>query len=74
MKIVKTIETSSSKNTRTTCKTHRRHIVEFDQVHRMGRRVHRKTRPIIAKFVQLKKRELVRKAAFTKLKDQTKYM
>lgn len=47
-----------------------RHTVEFHRVHRMGRRVHGKTRPIIAKFVQFKERELVRKSAFTKLKGE----
>lgn len=36
----------------------------------MGRTVHGKTRPIIAKFVQFKERELVREAAFTKLKGE----
>lgn len=47
-----------------------RHSVELHRVHRIGRRVHEKTRPIIAKFVQFKDRELVRKAAFSKLKGE----
>lgn len=34
--------------------------------------MHRKTRPIAAKFVQLKEQELVQKAAFSKLKEQNR--
>lgn len=47
-----------------------RHTGEFHRVHRMGRSVHGKRRPIIAKFVQFKERELVWKAAFTLLKGE----
>jgi hypothetical protein len=47
--------------------------VEFHRVHRMGRRVTGKSRPIVAKFVKFKDREIVWKSAFTKLNgDETK--
>ena len=41
--------------------------VEFHRVHRMGRKIHGKTRPIVAKFVQFKEREIVRKSVYTAL-------
>ncbi|KAK3082855.1 hypothetical protein FSP39_007224 [Pinctada imbricata] len=41
--------------------------VEFHRVHRMGRKIHGKIRPIVAKFVQFKEREVVRKSVYTSL-------
>ncbi|KAJ8314098.1 hypothetical protein KUTeg_008659 [Tegillarca granosa] len=44
--------------------------MEFHRVHRMGRKFNSKNRPIVAKFVNFKDRENVRKAGFTKLKGE----
>ena len=44
--------------------------IEFHRVHRMGRKSDGKSRPIVAKFVQFKEREAVRKSAFTKLNGE----
>ncbi|KAK3101197.1 hypothetical protein FSP39_001678 [Pinctada imbricata] len=43
---------------------------KFHRVHRMGRGGNGKTRPIVAKFVLYKEKELVRKAAATKLRGK----
>ena len=44
--------------------------IEFHRVHRMGRKISGKTRPIVAKFVLHKDRETVRRAAPQTLKNK----
>ncbi|XP_062568377.1 uncharacterized protein LOC134230565 [Saccostrea cucullata] len=46
--------------------------VEFHRVHRMGRKVPNKVRPIVAKFVLFKEKEMVRKAAYKLAGDENK--
>ncbi|XP_041369643.1 uncharacterized protein LOC121383617 [Gigantopelta aegis] len=45
--------------------------ISFERVHRFGKRGYSGPRPIVAKFYKFKDREMVRKAAPTKLKGKT---
>lgn len=42
--------------------------IHFDREHRIGKKVHGKSRPIIAKFTNYKEKEMVRKSASSALK------
>lgn len=44
--------------------------IPFHRVHRMGRKQTNKSRPIVAKFVNFKDRERIRKTSITALRDQ----